>query len=1444
MHGSRGEIMTIIRPEKGEIYMMGRNCYIRSYNGSLLFAVCCMMAFLLAVSASLSDAADLLHNSVDTGSNSSKWPNGWGVPGGQYGQFTCDTCHEPNNRQNLKNIRTVLHTPDGSNWPNGQSSVNVSFTNQTGMGDDSSTRSSSNRICEVCHSKNKFHNDNTANNTAGLGHPSPKEICTSCHSHNTGFKAACGGCHGNPPSTALRGGETGLIANPRPSFALQSSAAGAHVTHVTGRNLVCDTCHFTDNGIQKMPGQSNSIDIGFFGFGGKVTSGTYIPVTSARRGYPFAAGSAATTIAPGQTDPLLANRCANLYCHGGGAPGRAALTGGTNQTPRWDATGQSVCGSCHGATPATPHTLGSHPKHAASSGGYGYSCDFCHPAIDISHVQGNVRWQFSATEQRVAGAKYKAAGSAVAASSGSTDDIAPSLVYGTCSNVYCHYDTTPQWGSTLPSDCTGCHGNEASSAVPMAQNAHKAHTNNVSPRFNGFNFPCYECHNQVVDSSSRVIINRTLHANNQRNVDWGARSSGGTAYGTGGCSQIYCHSNGQVGAGAVYRDPGTWLSTPDGQEGVFKCDACHDGTGTDGETLMSTGKHTQHMTNQVGEVIPHKPLYCDKCHSRTVNPDNHTTLVQGGGLHLNRSPNVSLLKFSNRTGLYTGSGGTGTCSSTYCHGRQNLSWTSGSRSCGSCHEASNRTSFGLSSSHRKHYNTSSRPNYTTGWGATKGSRTSAYVFYCGVCHQVNPLTDHVDGPVSMNGAAAEVVIQLPFTPPAGTDLGNTVSLGTGQRMDGAGYFFSSGTTCATYCHSDARGGVPKNTMRWANTATSCGNCHNKAGDTSGTTTWTRPHDRHINTYSLRGNANFSCQSCHFGTSNGNTSISNFNKHVNGFLNISASAWVGTSAFRYNRTTDQCKNGYCHSNAYSFKDYSTSWLTWNDAAAGTVTCSSCHGGTSTGPDYANGYKGKANSHQKHRGQWGFTCNYCHYRTTRNGLTITNYTTHVNKAYNIQVDPTKTFIGMPISFTATASTNPPTVRTTCTNVACHGGSTSRVYSWGASNKCGDCHFGTNDVVNYGFNNATMAKISRAEWSFSGHGKNSGSYQVTGNGFAGFSTAARTAGAQGDPCLYCHEYDTVAHGTPSNPMRLRNFADATFGKNGVCLACHATNGSTGVQPAAGYTLKTSSKKIDKYHFDNKHSDTLSGGRFCWDCHDSHGDRSAANNGPVAMIQKRPSVSSDPVTGTPTIFTTATSVRFTGRSLAVDFSSTTAPYDGICNVCHTNKIDDPNRMVHYTATSSDGHNAALLCTNCHKHSVNTINDSKAYAPGTACNSCHDYDTTNGGGSWGNSSFGIEGVGSHAVHINYIKNRWGVSLYPETDQFGVGNAAAVCGVCHTNLLSNHATGDAGSGRQILFGDNPLLRKFGDSDPFYNGLFNVPSSITPKTCSNIDCHYSTTNVWQ
>jgi hypothetical protein len=73
----------------------------------------------------------LIHNSDSLGDASY---GTWGVSGGTYGEFTCETCHtfDPANT-NIKMIKGSITTPDASNWPSGSSVTgSVVFTQADG----------------------------------------------------------------------------------------------------------------------------------------------------------------------------------------------------------------------------------------------------------------------------------------------------------------------------------------------------------------------------------------------------------------------------------------------------------------------------------------------------------------------------------------------------------------------------------------------------------------------------------------------------------------------------------------------------------------------------------------------------------------------------------------------------------------------------------------------------------------------------------------------------------------------------------------------------------------------------------------------------------------------------------------------------------------------------------------------------------------------------------------------------------------------------------------------------------------------------------------------------------------------------------------------------------------------------------------------------------------
>lgn len=903
---------------------------------------------LLALASTSAFAADLLHNSVDT--NSTKWGGKWGVAGGRYGQFTCATCHEPD-ADNLKNIRSVISVmnPTSSHfWPNGQKSITVSFTNQTSMGLDYGGHATSNRICEVCHSQNRFHNFNTANNTEGTNHPTPKQTCTNCHIHSTGFKAACGGCHGNPPSTPAIGGDYGLIGTPRASNALQPGQAGAHTTH-TSRGMVCDECHYVNNGGIEMPNASGTIQLGFYGFGGKVTSGTYTPYTSATRGYRIVSGTPNTTIASAVTSYTNANKCSNVYCHGGGsiANGKPALTGGANQSPRWDTTGQNACGNCHGTTAANPPTLGSHLKHAGSASGYSYDCDLCHPKpTDNSHVLGTVRWRLQTADPRIGPAATYRDHDADA-----TGDLAPSAIYGQCSNIACHSDgkggagniIAPTWGDgTSFIGCNGCHGN----AMTLASGRHAQHVNQNA--LLGSSYGCIDCHGNTVSNNTTISV-RTNHVNQFLDYS-GAKAGKGSSYtpANGVCAATYCHTDGKgtqkmtVAAG--------WNSGA-----TLDCSGCHgsdsapDFVSVAGEpNYASTGANQPRSNSHKKHVgTANQAATCIYCHATTVTSAG-TAIVAN---HTNRTIDISAGGGKSFT-----PGANKTCASISCHGAGSATATWGATfpaDCSGCHGSRATLSTGK---HQQHVNQASL------LGANYG---------CVDCHALTVSSDlsisnasrHADGFKDFSGVRA--------------GKSSTYEPGTG-------------VCSASYCHTDGKGSQKMVAANNWNTgaALDCMGCHgadvapdftsaagepNYVSEGAGLTR-ANSHKKHVGT---TGQAS-TCVFCHSTTVDA-AGTALIGSHTDRTINLAAG---GGKSF-IPGTGKTCSNISCHG-------VGSADATWG--ATFPADCSGCHGGNSTsGTQIITGQHSKHVSNSTVLGD-NIGCASCHSATVSADRTVSAASNH--------------------------------------------------------------------------------------------------------------------------------------------------------------------------------------------------------------------------------------------------------------------------------------------------------------------------------------------------------------------------------------------------------------------------------------------------------------------
>ncbi len=1185
-----------------------------------------------------------------------------------------------------------------------------------------------------------------------------------------------------------------------------STACHGATTPKWGTTVACGDCHAVNNTLPP----SHPTHYGIAANGDR-TLDTKVNNTGA---YVFECGSCHNNVphVDGNKDVAISatwggsmdgtKTCSNVYCHSDGNGGAGAVN------PQWAVT-TMTCGSCHAAEPTT----GKHSVHAGSSpGDYNYRCAECHAVTVTDAPDASIA--INDKYQHVD--KTKDVDWGVKNSDGSPYDN----VTGTCANIYCHSNgqvgsqpytavATPQWGYAGTFGCSECHNGGSG----INSNAHDKHLSIQNGTVVGRNVQCGECH-IVTSGANAGPVDPANHVNKLINIRFdnvnapivldsdgptyggadttgtGATKTPGSAIGS--CQNVYCHSVGNLanatGTGTVVAvgTPATSFRTIAWNGGAIGCNGCH-GDPADANKAhpgYTTGGGGTTTANSHVKHVESNSYSCDYCHNTTTTDTTipPTTVVgfASGGVHLNRIENVSFKTNGGKTGTYDATVGTKTCSTTYCHGSGTPAWgANGTITCASCHDA---TSTGLSTRHDKHYNTTTAATALS--GGTDAHTATGYVFACLNCH---PTGQHATGPASgVEDAAVGGTKQLALNyTPALTSL-----------TDAKGFKYTNYGTCSTICHTKdgaTLGSAVAGNPTWNSTnALGCGYCHNKAGDSS--PVWSAPHTKHINTYSVGGNTIITCNSCHSGTATDNATINGIagrNQHPNGTKNVEFNATAGGSW-----SGTQCSNTYCHSNGTSFTAPSQAAMSWS---ASITTCNSCHGDMSRTDGMPNYSTGKANSHAAHVQNNNYTCNNCHNDTTTDGATITNYAKHVNKAYNLQAG------GSGISFTPTIGD--PTTPSSCATISCHGGNDA---TWGATLSCQNCHMGTGDTDDYTYGNGTTAKIDSTEWTSKGHGQ--------------------TAIAL--DCNNCHD-NSVGHNVSGNPFRLANIGTVL---NGNCLACHGTG-------SAGYGGKNSSVKVNKYHAGANHDLTRNGGQYCWDCHDPHGD--GAN---IRMVQSKPAKTSN-TNGVPTSLPT-NPVIFTNDTVgagAGGFARTAAPFEnGICNACHT-----AANTPHYNSTGVDGTHYTAVCTSCHNHSKDTTYDGNAFQGAGDCNTCHDYDVrgaTYASGVWTGGTWGLnnqdapvnEGWGAHAKHINHLKTRLaiGILLDPVSQTYGVGNPGLVCGTCHSNAGGDHGSG----GRNINF-NNSTTYQFGSLAPKYNGVSGTSSSVNPKSCSNISCHFTTTPVW-
>lgn len=424
--------------------------------------------------------------------------------------------------------------------------------------------------------------------------------------------AACGLCHGFPPSAAS--GHPGGITIPAgfPATAPIGATCSCHSNINTAGNsyatmFVNPALHI--NGILETPGGGHAV--------------------------PFIAHS---------TPPFTS--CTG--CHNASAAGPyPAATAGTPPNCRGCHTSAdptvttSGCTSCHSAPPSGtthPNILGSHTKHSA------LSCTICHTGAGYgsgaSHGPGNRGANPAVDDIIFTAAQAGASATWTAATK-------------TCSTTYCHGATltggttkNPVWGTTM-TGCGICHGDPPATAthsgitVTQCINCH-THVNATGTGFtdatkhiNGtidVSGSCVGCHNKVITRTKGRPGTTLANVVAEFGLAWSHKRSAGGVVTDADC--IVCHLEGDPATGStssLHQNGNIDLRDPDGATAAAAITNMSGAAFTFQRfsTSYAAGSRTTtgHTANTIDNVIQQK--FCLKCHDAN-GATNAGARVAGG----------------------------------------------------------------------------------------------------------------------------------------------------------------------------------------------------------------------------------------------------------------------------------------------------------------------------------------------------------------------------------------------------------------------------------------------------------------------------------------------------------------------------------------------------------------------------------------------------------------------------------------------------------------------------------------------------------------------------------------------------------------------------------------------------------------------------------------------
>ncbi|MSM40519.1 MAG: CxxxxCH/CxxCH domain-containing protein [Geobacter sp.] len=870
------------------------------------------------------------------------------------------------------------------------------------------------------------------------------------------YNFTCSSCHSMPPIDATsRDPNTGGF-------------VGSHQTHQPAGAVIenCAVCH-------NASGYTTSHMNGQISFKKTINGSPKAGATYTSAGLT----DAGTYTFKNQTSVPTLGSCTNVNCHFEAT------------TPTWGGTLYSYtsstvndCDQCHGMPPAgtspsfSGGAAGSHGKHDSYYSGAA-NCVKCH----IDHLAEGSKFAHatSAGNRGLIVTVKDPANIAGGSYSGAVNDYLPSQTnaFGSCSNLYCHSDgtkasgtftakTTATWGGSVT--CQSCHGYDISAgANAMSSGVHTQHINNTGNV--GRAIACQECHAATTTNGTSIstVANHVdknvnvkfdnLYNLNTDNPTYNGSSTTGTAgavkapgSAVGSCSNVYCHSNGNISGTTPSYKTIAWNAAAIG------CDGCHGGSGASYPTYVS-GAAGSTTANSHLIHVQGKGLACDSCHTTTVS--GSTTLINNGS-HLNRIENVDFATFGGATGTYNASK---QCSNTYCHSNGasgaalvTAQW-GGQLDCRGCHGGDAAHSNVINTNkHRIHVDPSAA-------GSILGTGTG---FQCAACHvkTINTFANNT----TITGPALHV---------------NTLKDYSGAR---AGKIIATAQCANVYCHSS---GAKAPTFRnmtgsklWTGSGTvTCKSCHgygpgaftsslgepNYVNGGIGSTT-ANNHDKHVSGAGLTNTTQ--CAACHDHTVDAAVAnkLKNYTtQHLDGTRDVIFSAKVSGS---YTAASQTCNNTKCHGSGNP---------QWGGSA---LACNACHGASFTSFSSAT----KKGAHKQHYetntystyaqapGNYGsssayqFACASCHatpaahadltYPTSYGVAQVYfGYTSAGKKpSYNYGAATAGTDSG---TFTWTAGGS-----TSCNNTYCHsngrGGAGATAVTWASGEgslgtQCAGCH-----------------------------------------------------------------------------------------------------------------------------------------------------------------------------------------------------------------------------------------------------------------------------------------------------------------------------------------------------------------------------------------------------